>query len=276
MGSDRSHSCASQAGWRDLISGADSKCVGSTRPAVNFGERKFDSAEKCAKPDILLLHYTGMDDANGALDWLCCAESGVSCHYFVHEDGRIIQLVAESKRAHHAGAGEWEGNPDTNSRSIGIEIVNGGHPAGLPGFPPAQMQGVAALSRDIIQRHAIAPQRVLAHSDIAPGRKLDPGENFDWKWLAARGVGHWVEPAPIRSGRFFQAGDRGEPVEALQSMLALYGYGLEISGEFDHQTQIVVEAFQRHFRPKRVDGVADTSTIETLHQLLKTLPGGRP
>ena len=254
---------------------ADSTCVDLISPAVNFGERKPGANSGTPSPDILLLHYTGMDDderGSGALKWLCCEESGVSCHYFIRPDGEILQLVPESKRAHHAGAGIWEGDPDTNSRSIGIEIVNGGHPADLPDFPDQQMQAVARLSKDIVERHQISPQRVLAHSDIAPGRKLDPGENFDWAWLASEGVGHWVTPAPIRSGRFFQRGDCGEPVEALQSMLSMYGYGLEISGDFDERTQIVVEAFQRHFRQERVDGVADLSTIESLHQLLSALP----
>ncbi|NKB51817.1 MAG: N-acetylmuramoyl-L-alanine amidase [Rhizobiaceae bacterium] len=256
---------------------ADSSCVDLVNPAVNFGDRKPGLNRDNSSPDILLLHYTGMaDDArgSGALKWLCCEESGVSCHYFIREDGEIVQLVREQDRAYHAGVGSWKGDPDTNSRSIGIEIVNGGHPAGLPDFPQVQMQAVARLSRDIIQRRHISPCFVLAHSDIAPGRKIDPGEKFNWGWLARHGVGHWVNPAPVRSGRFFQRGDTGEPVEALQSMLALYGYGVEISGSFDDQTHIVVEAFQRHFRPEQVDGVADISTIETLHQLLKSLPAG--
>ena len=254
---------------------ADSNCVDLICPAVNFGERKVGLTSGTTSPDILLLHYTGMEDderGSGALNWLCCDESGVSCHYFVRPDGEIVQLVPETKRAHHAGAGIWEGDSDTNSRSIGIEIVNGGHPAGLPEFPERQMQAVAQLSNDILDRHQISPQRVLAHSDIAPGRKLDPGEKFDWSWLAGQGIGHWTKPAEIRSGRFFQRGDCGEPVKALQSMLSLYGYGLEITGEFDDRTHIVVEAFQRHFRQERVDGVADLSTIETLHHLLSTLP----
>ncbi|MGI9365253.1 MAG: N-acetylmuramoyl-L-alanine amidase [Rhizobiaceae bacterium] len=246
---------------------ADSSCVNEFRAAVNFGDRRGDTGI-----DILLLHYTGMEDGPGALDWLCCEESGVSCHYFVQEDGYIVQLVPEEKRAHHAGAGVWEGNTDTNSRSVGIEIVNAGHPAGLPEFPEVQMEALATLSRDIINRHSIAPRRVLAHSDIAPGRKIDPGEKFNWAWLHKKGVGHWIEPADIRSGRFFQQGDQGEPVEALQAMLSLYGYGVSITGEFDDTTRLVVEAFQRHFRQARVDGVADMSTIETLHSLLKSLP----
>ncbi|MEP0943719.1 MAG: N-acetylmuramoyl-L-alanine amidase [Rhizobiaceae bacterium] len=250
---------------------ADSILVEEVCPAVNFGERRGDRA---AAPDVLLLHYTGMEDdaaGSGALKWLCCEESGVSCHYLVRQTGEVVQMVPEAKRAHHAGVGAWAGDDDTNSRSIGIEIVNGGHPAGLPDFPQVQMAAIAALSKDIIARHGIVPRHVLGHSDIAPGRKVDPGENFDWKYLAEQGVGHWVEPAPIRSGRYFQRGDKGQPVEALQSMLVLYGYGLEVTGEFDDRTQIVVEAFQRHFRTELVDGVADISTIETLHLLLKTL-----
>ena len=250
---------------------ADSTCVGEVREAVNFGARR---GAKAASPDMLLLHYTGMEDdpgGNRALDWLCCEESGVSCHYLIRENGESVQMVPESKRAHHAGVGSWEGDDDTNSRSIGIEIVNGGHPAGLPSFPADQMKAVVSLSKDIISRHQIVPRRVLGHSDIAPGRKVDPGENFDWAYLAEQGIGHWVNPAPIGSGRYFQQGDQGQPVEALQSMLALYGYGIEVNGEFDENTKIVVDAFQRHFRQERVDGVADISTIETLHLLLKSL-----
>lgn len=242
----------------------DSSTVDEVCIAVNFGERV-----EVTTPDILLLHYTGMKDAKAALDWLCCKESGVSCHYFVEEDGTVRQLVPESKRAHHAGAGSWEGHKDVNSRSIGIEIVNAGHPGGLPDFPKVQMEAVAALSKDIIARYDIAGRHVLAHSDIAPGRKEDPGEKFDWAWLAGQGVGHWVPPAPLLSGRFFQQGDEGVPVEALQLMLAEYGYELPSDGTFDDRTRIVVAAFQRHFRQERVDGVADVSTVETLHRLLK-------
>ena len=242
----------------------DSVCVVETQTAVNFGERR-----DVENPDILLLHYTGMNDGDGALKWLCCEESGVSCHYFVEEDGRVLQLVPEEKRAHHAGAGRWEGTDDINSRSIGIEIVNAGHFGGLPDFPKVQMEAVARLSRDIIERHSIFPHHVLAHSDIAPGRKEDPGEKFDWAYLAQQDVGLWVEPAANMPGSFFQFGDQGEIIEAVQAMLALYGYGLEANGVFDEQTKKVVEAFQRHFRQDLVDGVIDDSTIQTLRKLLK-------
>ncbi|MEE9376149.1 MAG: N-acetylmuramoyl-L-alanine amidase [Rhizobiaceae bacterium] len=254
-------------GGRIVSFEASSSLVDKVCPAVNFGERKGDGV-----PDILLLHYTGMEDGAGALKWLCCEESGVSCHYLVEEDGQIFQMVEEEKRAHHAGEGSWQGHGDTNSRSIGIEIVNGGHPAGLPDFPKIQMDAVARLSKDIISRHSIAAHLVLAHSDIAPGRKNDPGENFNWQWLASQGIGHWVEPDEIQTGTYFQLGESGEPIGALQSMLVLYGYGLDVSGEYCERTKCVVEAFQRHFRQEKVDGVADRSTISTLYRLLQSLP----
>ena len=243
---------------------ADSPHVDEVRPAFHFGARRGDGGI-----DILMLHYTGMDSADGALDWLCCEESGVSCHYFVFEDGRTVQLLPERARAHHAGAGSWHGDTDVNSRSIGIEIANGGHPAGLPPFPAVQMEAVARLSRDVIERHGIAPERVLAHSDTAPARKVDPGERFDWCWLAGQGVGRTVsDPPEPGGGRFLQEGDRGEPVAALQSMLALFGYGVPVDGTYDETTRLSVAAFQRHHRRSLVDGVADASTIETLHRLL--------
>ena len=219
-------------------------------------------------PDLLILHYTGMESAERACAWLCNPASRVSCHYLVDEQGIITQMAGEEMRAWHAGKSSWEGETDSNSRSVGIEIHNPGHSLGYPHFPTEQMKAVIKLCRDIVARHGISPRHVLAHSDVAPLRKIDPGEKFDWAWLSREGIGHWVPPAVIGSGQFFQLGDRGQPIGALQSMLALYGYGIEISGEFDKTTQLVVKAFQRHFRQARVDGVADRSTIDTLHRLL--------
>jgi N-acetylmuramoyl-L-alanine amidase len=237
------------------------------RPSPNHGERA-----DLRKPDMILLHYTGMGTADAALDWLCREESQVSSHYFVFEDGRVLQLVPEERRAWHAGKSSWQKQGDINSLSIGIEIANAGHPGGLPHFPDAQVAAVIELCRDCGDRWSITPERVLGHSDVAPVRKVDPGERFPWGRLHAQGVGHWVEPAPISGGRFFQKGDVGQPIEALQSMLSLYGYGTEINGEFTTQLEGDVAAFQRHFRQERVDGIADFSTIDTLHRLLQSLP----
>ena len=221
---------------------------------------------------MLLLHYTDMPTAVAACRWLCDANSKVSCHYLIDEHGGIVQMVDEEKRAWHAGASSWRGAVDINSMSIGIEVHNVGHAAGYPAFPAAQMQAVLELCLDISKRHTISPERVLAHSDVAPGRKIDPGEKFDWAMLHRAGIGHWVEPAAIGGGIFLQEGDRGEAVTALQAALQLYGYGLEVSGHFDQRTRVVVEAFQRHFRPARVDGVGDQSTIETLFKLANAVP----
>ena len=236
-------------------------------PSPNHGERQ------SGPTDILLLHYTGMPGpAEAALHWLCNPRSEVSSHYFVFEDGRVLSLVPEDRRAWHAGTGSWAGASDVNSRSIGIEIANAGHPGGLPEFPDAQIDALIPLCRDIVGRHPIPPHRVLAHSDVAPGRKLDPGERFPWRRLAEGGVGHWVEPASGGGGRFFSRGESGQPIEALQAMLALYGYGIAIDGEFGPRTEAVLAAFQRHFRPDRVDGIADRATILTLRDLLTALP----
>lgn len=234
------------------------------RASPNHGPRKSEGPI-----DILLLHYTGMVSAEAAIDWLCDPESGVSCHYLVDEAGRITQMVAEERRAWHAGKASWQGETDINSRSIGIEIANPGHFDGYPDFPDVQVNAVIALSRAICQRYTIPAARVLAHSDVAPGRKIDPGEKFPWDRLAAEGVGVWTDPVPPGDGRFFHEGDSGAPVEALQAMLALYGYAVDPTGTFDRATREIVAAFQRHFRPARVDGVADVSTIETLHRLLR-------
>jgi N-acetylmuramoyl-L-alanine amidase len=197
--------------------------------------------------------------------------SNVSCHYLVDVDGRITQMVDEELRAWHAGKSIWKGEQDINSTSIGIEIQNPGHDHGYPDFPRVQIAAVAALGRDIVARYAIPPEHVLAHSDVAPQRKKDPGEKFDWHSLHVQGLGHWAPPVRVRGGRFLQSGDRGEAVEALQALLAFYGYGIEMTGDFDQDTKAVVTAFQRHFRPERIDGIADRSTIETLRRLIDTL-----
>ncbi|WP_222875079.1 N-acetylmuramoyl-L-alanine amidase [Terrihabitans soli] len=247
----------------------DSPHVTAVAPSPNHDARTEDEPV-----DILLLHYTGMVSADEAVERLCDPASKVSCHYLVHEDGRIVQMVPEEKRAWHAGLSVWEGETDINARSIGIEIANPGHEHGYRDFPEAQIDAVIRLGVDICERHSIPRQRVLAHSDVAPRRKDDPGEKFPWEKLAAAKLGHWQKPAPLTTtgeDSFFE-GDTGEPVEEIQSLFSIYGYGLEITGTYDAQTKAVVTAFQRHFRQEKVDGVVDPSTIATLRRLLKALP----
>lgn len=247
----------------------DSPVAASIIPSPNHGERR-----NGRRPDMLILHYTGMPDAGQALEWLCNPASEVSAHYVVFESGDVTQLVPETRRAWHAGVGRWGEDTDINSCSIGIEIANPGHDGGLPGFPDAQIDRLIALTRDILARWPIPPERVLAHSDVAPGRKLDPGERFPWERLHRAGIGHWTPPAPIGGAPLVSLGDQGPAVEAAQAMFARYGYVVPLSGVFDAETEAVVAAFQRHFRPARVDGVADASTIATLRALIATRPPG--
>lgn len=246
----------------------DSRVAAKVFASPNHGPRKSADGSKERYPDMLLLHYTGMADEGQALQWLCNPASSVSAHYFVFGNGHVLQLVPEARRAWHAGVSHWQGETDINSCSIGIEIANPGHPGGMPDFGETQVNATLQLCRDICVRWNIRPERVLAHSDVAPGRKIDPGEKFPWRHFAEAGVGLWVEPAPIRDGRFFARGESGQPVEALQAMFAMFGYGIAVNGHFCEATEAVVAAFQRHWRPERVDGIADASTITTLRDLL--------
>jgi N-acetylmuramoyl-L-alanine amidase len=245
----------------------DSPLVRQVIPSPNHDERAFAT-------DILLLHYTGMTSTAEAIERLCDPEAKVSSHYVVDEEGAIVQLVPEARRAWHAGQSSWEGLADVNSRSIGIEIGNPGHGCGYPGFPEPQVAAVVALCRDLVERHRFRSDRVLAHSDVAPLRKWDPGEKFPWERLHRAGVGAWVEPAPIAPGMVLALRDTGPEVAQLQSGLRAYGYGIEATGIYDELTAAVVAAFQRHFRPACVDGRADLSTLETLRTLLATSERG--
>jgi N-acetylmuramoyl-L-alanine amidase len=248
---------------------ADSPLVADVVPSPNHKERV-----GVGRPDMIVLHYTGMATAADALERLCSLEAPqVSSHYLVYEDGRILQLVPEARRAQHAGVSSWEGETDINSRSVGIEIVNPGHDLGYPDFPDRQIDVVIALCRDILRRRPMRADRVVAHSDVAPSRKQDPGEKFPWARLHAAGIGHWVEPALLGEPNGPALGDSGAAVTELQALLAQYGYGIHSVGQFDRPMHDVVVAFQRHFRPARIDGIADASTMETLRRLLATRQG---
>ncbi len=232
-------------------------------PSPNVNDRR-------TAVSLLVLHYTGMQDAEVALQRLVDPSSGVSAHWLVDEDGRITSLVPEARRAWHAGVACWQGIRDVNSASVGIEIVNPGHAGGLPPFPGQQMDALAALCRDVLARHGIRRRHVLGHSDVAPQRKQDPGELFDWRWLARQGVGLWPPPQSP-AATCLGEGDRGYAVVRLQERLASFGYAVAPDGFFGAATAAVVTAFQRHFRPARVDGVADGETAARLAALVDAL-----
>jgi len=230
-------------------------------PSPNPGERRGGA------PDMLVLHYTGMASARAALDRLCDPAAEVSAHYVIDEEGRVFALVDEGRRAWHAGVAAWRGRTDVNSASIGIELANPGHEFGYRPFPDVQMAVLTALCRGILGRHAIPARHVVGHSDVAPQRKQDPGELFDWRGLAAAGIGRWPRPVPT-PGRDIGPGDAGEDVERFQAALATWGYGLVADGRYGPQTAAVVAAFQRHFRPARIDGRADGESRALLTGLL--------
>lgn len=196
--------------------------------------------DRSRAPDLLLLHYTGMQTGAAALQRLCDPTAQVSSHYLVEEDGRVFALVDEDKRAWHAGRSRWAGEEGLNHGSIGIEIVNPGHEFGYRPFPEPQVAAVIALCQGILRRWPIPPGRVLGHSDVAPLRKEDPGELFPWPRLAAAGVGLWPSAlAPVTEG-------------GIAADLAAFGYGY-----LEDDAAAVIRAFQRHFRPGRIDGEAD-------------------
>ncbi len=238
--------------------------------------------------DMLVLHYTGMPTAAGALEKLTDPTPGkrVSAHYLVDEMGAVHRLVPENERAWHAGVSSWRGAADVNACSIGIEIANPGHDHGYNPFPPAQMAAVAELCQGILARHPIPAWNVVAHSDIAPARKQDPGELFDWKGLAEQGIGLWpaAHTNPLGEavgwvmrlfglqGEMLMPGSSGPKVLAMQQKLAQFGYNCPQCSTYGNDTKTVVEAFQRHYRQAKVDGVWDGECNQLLGSLLAKVP----
>jgi N-acetylmuramoyl-L-alanine amidase len=219
-------------------------------------------------PDMAVLHYTGMPTAAEALERLRDPEAKVSAHYLVDEDGSILRLVPEARRAWHAGKSFWKGETDINAASIGVEIVNPGHEWGYRAFPDAQVEAVIRLLDDIRTRWTIPDARILGHSDVAPDRKQDPGELFPWRRLAEAGHGLWFEPEPA-PGAALAEGSEGTGVFVLQAGLHRLGYEPLPSGRYDAETVQTVAAFQRHWRPERVDGVACGDTRARLMAILR-------
>ena len=217
------------------------------RPSPNFGPRP-----PGAVIDMVILHYTGMRTAEEALKRLCDPDAEVSAHYAIDEDGRILRLVDESRRAWHAGRSSWRGDTDINDRSIGIELVNPGHEFGYRTFPEPQMTALEELLGDIVRRRGIPPARIVGHSDVAPARKRDPGELFDWRRLAKKGLAIWPD-----------AEDAGGPQGNARAMLTSIGY------DADAPLESVIAAFQRRFAQDAVTGEPDPETLRIIGAVLR-------
>ena len=200
---------------------------------------------------MLVFHYTGMISAIAALDRLCDPTAKVSAHYVIDEDGEIYQLVEEINRAWHAGVSSWRGISDVNGCSIGIELVNPGHEFGYRPFPEQQMKSLEQLSLKILDRHPISPTDIVGHSDVAPDRKMDPGELFNWRRLADRGIGIWPN----------NIGVVGAETPPLLEMLNQLGYNT-------NDRKAAIAAVQRRYRPEKIDGECDTETTLILQSLI--------
>ncbi len=232
------------------------------RPSPNHDARS-------AAIDMLVLHYTGMKTAEEALARLCDPSAKVSAHYTIDTGGRVYHHVPEERRAWHAGASFWAGKANVNGRSIGIELVNPGHEFGYVPFTDDQIASLIELAQGILARHPIRAARVLGHSDVAPGRRTDPGELFPWPRLAEHGIGLWP-PHPSLSPK----GGEGASAHArtgegdFAAGLSRFGYG--VPPDVDVPLEAVIAAFQRHFRPSCIDGVADGECAAILESLLAT------
>jgi N-acetylmuramoyl-L-alanine amidase len=206
-----------------------------------------DERPEGAAIDMLVLHYTGMPSAAAALARLTDCTTKVSAHWLIDEDGAIVSLVPEALRAWHAGVSFWRGTTGVNARSIGVELVNPGHEFGYRPFPERQIAALLELATAIIARHAIPARNVVGHADVAPRRKMDPGELFDWRRLARVGIGLWPD----------EARDLILEPDLIRGLLAAIGYETE-------DMLATLKAFQRHFRPERVNGQLDFQTARLI------------
>jgi N-acetylmuramoyl-L-alanine amidase len=224
--------------------------------------------------DMLILHYTGMKTGQEAIDRLCDPAARVSAHYVVEEDGAVVRLVPEERRAAHAGVSYWRGHSALNDRSIGIEIVNPGHEWGYRDFPVLQLAAVCDLGLAILSRHPIPARNVVAHSDVAPDRKEDPGEKFDWRSLAQNGFGLWPEDVPELGtvGAVHDPAALGD----VRAALATIGYRVAPDGDFDPALATALRAFQRHWRPEAITGAADADTRARLDAVLRLVGAHQP
>ncbi|MBI3677603.1 MAG: N-acetylmuramoyl-L-alanine amidase [Proteobacteria bacterium] len=249
---------------------------------VDRSSPNHDTRPQGAAVDMLVVHYTGMKTAEEALTRLCDPQAKVSSHYTIDRDGQVYRHVDEERRAWHAGVSWWAGERNVNARSIGIELVNPGHEFGYIPFAEEQIGALIDLCHGILSRHPIPPERVVAHSDVAPARKEDPGELFPWKHLAEFGIGKWPAKTnpPLEGGGRSAGADPGDRSPTSKSAKQISGrghaefldnlrrYGYGVPPDVDVPPEKIIAAFQRHFRPSCIDGVADDHACAILDALL--------
>lgn len=210
-------------------------------PSPNFNKRP-----SSRNPELIIIHYTGMQPAGDALSKLCNPDAAVSAHYLIEKNGSIYRLVEDKNRAWHAGLSYWQGERDINGISLGIELDNGGHDFALPSYPAKQIEALLSLLSELSQKYHISPERIIGHSDIAPSRKIDPGEHFPWEILHKYGFGLWPGDLPVR--------DEPQSIPQVQEILEEIGYDCPQTNILDPLTVAVIQAFQRHFTPAEITG----------------------
>ena len=226
-------------------------------PSPNFSARQ--PASSSSGVQLVVIHYTGMKTCDEALNRLCDPSAKVSSHYLIAEDGAVFRLVPEEQRAWHAGASYWRGTRDLNSASIGIELANPGHNWGYRPFPPDQIAALKHLLGDIQKRRRLPADGFLGHSDIAPGRKIDPGELFPWEDLARSGFGLWPEETTPVCGNADLAGAFRRLSDIGYAVPTTLEEGWDILTPESAATD-VIKAFQRRYLPAQVDGHLDALT----------------
>ena len=233
---------------------------------TSFRSPNFD--HRLHKINMIVIHYTGMKSCDDALIHLCNKNTKVSAHYLIDEIGKIYQLVDDNFRAWHAGVSIWDGITDINSCSIGIELVNPGHEFGYKTFEEQQMLSIEYLLEELLFKYGISLKNVVGHSDVAPLRKCDPGELFEWERLAKKNLAIWPQKHSKNILPYLNLGKSSDGVSELQKKLSIIGYGIKIDGNFGPCTELVVRAFQRRYRKKRIDGCLDNETGSILESLL--------
>lgn len=229
------------------------------RPSPNRGARRGG-----ARPDMVVLHYTGMETTEAAADRLCDPGAEVSAHYLVDPGGTVLALVPEEMRAWHAGVSAWGGVRDVNSRSIGIEIANPGHMLGYPPFPEPQMRALEALLGGILARWSIPPQRVVGHACVAPGRKVDPGEKLDWRRLALGGLSVWLDQPTAEAGE----PDPGR----FRAAARTFGYPVDDAQGWSAPLRSTWRSFAMRFRPAEAGGAPHAAGVAHLEALAARWP----
>jgi N-acetylmuramoyl-L-alanine amidase len=238
------------------------------RPSPNFNARALGVRHA-------VVHYTGMKSRDEALQRLCDPAAQVSAHYLIDQEGTVFRLVPEEQRAWHAGVSYWRGVRDINSASIGIELCNPGHDWGYRAFPPAQLAALDALLGGIFARHALLPEALVGHSDIAPSRKIDPGELFPWRDFATRGFGLWPEDAPPLPGHADLTGALRRLSEIGYAVPTTPEEGSDILNP-NSATTDVIKAFQRRYLPDQIDGHLDNLTAARIAAVAVAYALNRP